>query len=112
MVTDKRLFEDLARMAGGAASLLSTVGKQIKSDVSSHVGGVTGRLDLVDRKEFDRLMAMVTQLRLEQETLKAQIASLAGSKLGGSKAKTTSSKTASKSKPNIKAKAKHAGKKK
>lgn len=80
MVADNRLFDDLARVAGGAVSLLSVMSKQIKSDVSAHAHGLAGKMDLADRKDVERLLALVAHLRLEQESIKARLDALEGKK--------------------------------
>jgi BMFP domain-containing protein YqiC len=80
MVAQNRLFDDLAKVAGGAVSLLSSVGKQIQSDAMTHLNGVADKMDLADRKDLDRLLAMVGQLRLEQEQIKLRLDALEGKK--------------------------------
>jgi BMFP domain-containing protein YqiC len=92
MANENRLFDDLARVAGGAVSLISTVHKQIKSDVTSHLGDVAGKMDLAERQELDRLMAMVSKLRLEQEEMKKRLDTLEGKKSPQVKAKSASTK--------------------
>lgn len=97
MAADNRLLDDLARVAGGAVSLLSVVSKQIKSDVSAHANGLASKMDLADRKDLERLLAMVSQLRLEQESIKARLDVLEGKKpLKVAPAKKTKAKTISK----------------
>lgn len=76
MTSDKNLFDDLARMAGGAASLLSTVRRQIRSDLKERAYAYTSKMDLADRDEVERLQATVSKFRLEQEELKKRIAEL------------------------------------
>jgi BMFP domain-containing protein YqiC len=98
MANENRLFDDLARVAGGAVSLISTVHRQIKSDVSSHLGDVAGRMDLADRQELDRLMAMVSKLRLEQEEMKKRLDAVEGKKPSVKKA-TPAKKPTVKQKP-------------
>lgn len=82
MSIDNRLFDDLTRVAGGAASILSAVGKQIGEGLkdqmgdkfnfpSSSAGGFSAAND-----DVERLQGVVTKLRMEQEDLKARIAAL------------------------------------
>ncbi len=102
MAADNRFFDDLARMAGGAASLVSTVRRQIRSDLKDRVGAYTSKMDLAGRDEIERLQAMVTKYRVEQDQMKRQIAELEAA-LGGKakpaapKKKPASSKSAKKS---------------
>ncbi len=90
MAVDNRLFDDLAKVAGGAVSLLSSVGKQIQSDAMTHLNGVASKMDLADRKDLDRLLSMVAQFRLEQEQIKLRLDALEGQDLGKISAKKSS----------------------
>ena len=101
MAADKRFLDDMARMAGGAASLLSTVKRQISSDLKDKVDSYSSKMDFGDKNEIDRLRAMVSKLRLEQEDLKARVASLEASTSGKTKAapKKTAVKKPSAKKP-------------
>ena len=111
MAVDNRLFDDLAKVAGGAVSLLSSVRKQIEADTMTHLNGFAGKLDLAERKELDRLIAMVGQLRLEQEQIKLRLDALEGKKPASKK---TSKKTVNTSvkKPTAKSKTTTAKKRK
>lgn len=82
MSIDNRLFDDLTRVAGGAASILSAVGKQIGEGLKDQMGdkfnfpsssaaGFSAAND-----DVERLQGVVTKLRMEQEDLKARIATL------------------------------------
>ncbi len=106
MANENRLFDDLARVAGGAVSLISTVHKQIKSDVSAHLGDMAGKMDLADREELDRLMTMVSKLRIEQEQLKKRIEILEGSSSKSKTTKKSASSKATKTASKVKAKPK------
>ena len=116
MALDNKLFDDLARVAGGAVSLISTVRQQVKADLRGRVDGVADRMDLAARDEVERLQAQVAKFRIEQELLKTRIAELEAKVSGKkaapkaepkSKAKTkTASQSASKKKPTSKAKRK------
>ncbi len=100
MAFDNRLFDDLAKVAGGAVSLLSSVRKQIEADTMTHLNGFAGKLDLAERKELDRLLAIVGQLRLEQEQIKLRLDALEGKKPASKKTvKTSVKKPTPKSKP-------------
>lgn len=76
MPNDSKLLDDLARVAGGAVSLISTVRSQIQADVRSRVDSYADRLDLVSRAEVERLQALVAALRSEQDALKKRVAEL------------------------------------
>ncbi|MBN8521173.1 MAG: accessory factor UbiK family protein [Alphaproteobacteria bacterium] len=59
---DPKFLDDVAKMAGGAVSVLSSVRAQIKEDIKARVDDVADRLDLVPREDFERLQSMVTAL--------------------------------------------------
>lgn len=100
MPADKNLLDDIAKVAGGAVSLISTVRRQVKSDVRGRMDSYANRLDLAPREEVERLQAQVAMFRSEQDTMKKRITELealvAGKKPG---AKAASAKPASKAKP-------------
>lgn len=104
MALDNKLFDDLARVAGGAVSLISTVRQQVKADLRGRVDGVADRMDLAARDEVERLQAQVAKFRIEQELLKTRIAEL--------EAKVSGKKAAPKAEPKSEAKSKTASKKK
>lgn len=82
MSIDNRLFDDLTRVAGGAASILSAVGKQLGEGLKDQMGdkfnfapsGSNGYSAAND--DVERLQGVVTKLRMEQDELKARIAAL------------------------------------
>ena len=76
MALDNKLLDDLARVAGGAVSLISTVRQQVKADLRGRVDGYADRMELVARDEVERLQAQVAKFRTEQETMKARLAEL------------------------------------
>ncbi len=112
MAVDNRLFDDLAKVAGGAVSLLSSVRKQIEADTMTHLNGFAGKLDLAERKELDRLIAMVGQLRLEQEQIKLRLDALEGKKPASKKPASKKTVKTSVKKPTPKSKTTTAKKKK
>lgn len=97
MASDNRFLDDLARMAGGAASLASTIRRQVASDIKERAQSYTNRMDLGDRDEMERLQATVSKLRSEQEQLKKRIADLEASISGKSAKPKAAAKPAKKS---------------
>ena len=73
MKPDPRIFDDLARMAGGAVNIVSGLQQQVREEIRSRVDEMLTRMDLVPREDFERLEAMVAQLRLRQEELEQQL---------------------------------------
>lgn len=72
MQNKEKILDDLAKLAGGTVSVLSTVRKQAGDDIKARVKDAVAKLDLVPREDFERLEAMVIKLREEQEELKKQ----------------------------------------
>ena len=103
---NNRILDDLTRVAGGAFSVLSALGKQVQNNLKDKMDVPFGASAAND--DVVRLQGMVSKLRIEQEELKKRIAeleSLAG--VAPKKAK-SAPKAAAKStaKPKAKAKAK------
>lgn len=67
-----RLFDDLARMAGGAFQSLGDV----KTQVRTLVEGFLSSMDLVTRDEFDRVEALAQKARERQIELEKRLAAL------------------------------------
>lgn len=74
MMKDNRLLDDLVRVAGGAASLLSSVGEQLGADFRGVRNRASG--DESDSQDLRRLQATISKFRLEQESLKKRVAEL------------------------------------
>lgn len=73
MQTTGRLFDDLARVANGAAGAVSGVKDEIEQLVKARLERVLADMDLVTREEFDAVKAMATKARQEQETLSKRV---------------------------------------
>ena len=97
MIGNKPLFDDLARVAGGAVSLMSTLRRQIETDMRERMAAHFERLDMVSRAELNHLQAQVAALYAENQSLKARLDALDGGvkkkeKTASKPKKTTSSK--------------------
>ena len=74
---DTRVFEDIARVAGGAASLLSAVRDQIGAEIRGFQGRTSsGEGRGRDDDDLARLHDMISKFRVEQEALKKRVAAL------------------------------------
>lgn len=80
MKPDSKLLDDLARMAGGAAGLMSSVRQQMTDDAKDRIEAFIARMDLPTRKEIDHLQAQIKALRAEIEMLKPKKAKSAPAK--------------------------------
>lgn len=76
MQTQNRLFDDLARVAGGALGALSGLREEIELLVRQRLERVLADMDMVSREEFDAVKAMAAEARAENERLAAQVAAL------------------------------------
>ncbi len=76
MRPETRIFDDIARVAGGAVNLMSAIRQQVREEVQTRFDAMASKLDLVPREDFDRLEAMLEKARTEQEDLKKRIESL------------------------------------
>lgn len=87
---NNRILDDLSRVAGGAFTVFSSIGKQIQSNLKDQMGDKFSSSFAND--DVARLQGMVSKLRIEQEELKARIADLEN--MLGKKAPTKAKPTA------------------
>ena len=71
-----KLFDDLARMATGALGSLGQVRQQVKALVKERVEQAMEEMDVVPRREFDRVEALAQRARMRQEELEKRLAAL------------------------------------
>lgn len=71
---NSRILDDLSRVAGGAFSVLSALGKQVQHNLKDQMGDKFTSSHAND--DVARLQGVVTKLRIEQEDLKSRIAEL------------------------------------
>ena len=76
MQTGKRVLDDLARMASGAAGAAGAVRDEMESMVRDRLQQVLDSMDLVRREDFEAVQEMAQNARMEQERLEARIAAL------------------------------------
>mgnify|MGYP001548828613 CR=1 FL=1 len=70
------MFDDAARMAGGAFGTLASLGREVESQARQQVERLLSGLDLVTRDEFEAVKAMAAKARAEQEALEKRLAAL------------------------------------
>jgi BMFP domain-containing protein YqiC len=73
MQSQRRFFDDLARVAGGAAGALTGVRGEIEARLRGQLEKVLAGMDLVSREEFEAVKAMAAKSRLEQEALQRRV---------------------------------------
>ncbi|HYM74113.1 MAG TPA: accessory factor UbiK family protein [Stellaceae bacterium] len=76
MQSQNRIFDDIARVAGGAVGALSGVRGEIEARLRDQLERVLAGMNLVSREEFDAVKAMAAKARIEQEGLLRRIAEL------------------------------------
>ena len=76
MQSQNRFFDDLARVASGAAGALSGVRTEIEARARDQLERVLAGMDLVSREEFDATRAMAAKAREEQDRLLRRIEEL------------------------------------
>ncbi len=76
MQSQNRFFDDLARMAAGAAGALTGVRGEIEARFRDQLERVLAGMDLVSREEFEAVKAMAAKARDEQEILLGRIDAL------------------------------------
>ena len=96
MQSQNRFFDDLARVAAGAAGALSGVRGEIEARARDQLERVLAGMDLVSREEFEAARAMAAKARDEQErllhrveALEARLAILEPAGTGGKAASTS-----------------------
>jgi BMFP domain-containing protein YqiC len=76
MQSQNRIFDDIARVAGGAIGALSGVRGEIEARLRDQLERILAGMDLVSREEFEAVKAMAAKARTEQEELLRRIAEL------------------------------------
>jgi hypothetical protein len=76
MQSQNRFFDDLARVAAGAAGAVSGVRGEIEARLRDQLERVLASMDLVSREEFEAVKAMAARAREEQETLLRRVEAL------------------------------------
>ncbi len=87
-----RIFDDAARMAGGAVGTLAGIRREVEALVRQQLDRLLDQFDLVSRDEFDAVKEMAAAARAEQEELARRVAAL--EKSAAKPRKTASKKTA------------------
>jgi BMFP domain-containing protein YqiC len=78
MQTKHRLFDDAAKLAGGAIGTLAGVRREIEALARQQLDRLLDGMELVTRDEFEAVKAMAAAARTENERLAARLAALEG----------------------------------
>ena len=76
MQTQNRIFDDLAKMAGGALSALTSLKDEIEAMIRDRLERTMADANFVRRDEFEAVKAMAALVRSEQEKLEARLVAL------------------------------------
>jgi BMFP domain-containing protein YqiC len=76
MQSQNRFFDDVARVAAGAAGALTGVRSEIEARFRNQLERVLAGMDLVTREEFEAVKAMAAKAREEQEILERRVAAV------------------------------------
>jgi BMFP domain-containing protein YqiC len=76
MQSQNRFFDDVARVAAGAAGAISGVRGEIEARLRDQLERVLAGMDLVSREEFEAVKAMAGKAREEQEVLLRRVEAL------------------------------------
>ena len=75
-LSGKSLFEDVTRVASGAASAVGNIRSRVEGEVRDHVERLIQRMNLVTREDYDVVAALAATARSEQEVLAERVAAL------------------------------------
>ena len=69
MSANRRLFDDVSKLATSAAGLVQGAGREAEMLLRQRLERILDRMDLVTREEFDVAKEMAMQARMENELL-------------------------------------------
>lgn len=78
MQSEKTLFDDLVRLATGAAGALGDVKGEVEARVRAQFERVLARMNLPTREEFDAVKALAASARAEAAALRRRVDALEG----------------------------------
>lgn len=78
MKTAQSFFEDMTRLASGAAGTMAETRREVETYVQAQVEKFLTRMDVVKREEFETVRAMAQAAREENIALKARLDALEG----------------------------------
>jgi BMFP domain-containing protein YqiC len=76
MQSEKRIFDDIAKVITGVAGTVAGVGREAEAGFKERAREWVGGLDGVSREEFDAVKQMAATARAEADALKTRVAAL------------------------------------
>jgi BMFP domain-containing protein YqiC len=74
--TSNRLFDEMARLMGDAASVAQGVKREAETMFRTQMERFVTDMDLIKREEFDVVKEMASRARAENEELRTRVAAL------------------------------------
>lgn len=69
MQKDSKLFDDMAKMASGAAGSLLEMKREMDSMVAMQLEKLLQKMNLATKEEYETIHGMLSKFRSEQETM-------------------------------------------
>ena len=76
MQKNNKFFEDMAKVASGAAGGFMDMKREMESMISAQTEKLLQRMNLVTKEEFDTVQAMLAKARSEQDEMKKRLDAL------------------------------------
>jgi BMFP domain-containing protein YqiC len=76
MQSEKRIFDDLAKVLNGVAGTVAGMGREAEASMRERAREWAGGLDLVTREEFDAIKTLAANARAEADALGKRVAAL------------------------------------
>jgi BMFP domain-containing protein YqiC len=78
MQSEKRIFDDLAKVLNGVAGTVAGMGREAEASMRERAREWAGGLDLVSREEFDAVKTLAANARAEADALEAALKAKGG----------------------------------
>ncbi len=76
MQSEKRIFDDLAKVLNGVAGTVAGMGREAEASMRERAREWAGGLDLVSREEFEAVKQLAANARAEADALAKRVAVL------------------------------------
>jgi len=76
MQKDNKFFEDIAKIASGAAGSVMDMKREMEAMIGAQLEKLLQKMNLATKEECDTLRDMVAKLRIEQEEMKKRLEAL------------------------------------
>lgn len=78
MQSQNRFFDDLSKVATGAAGTLAGIGREMEQLIRKQMEKFVGGLDMVTREEFEAVKELAARARAEAAELRARLDAMQG----------------------------------